>query len=235
MSLRMNIYGWSLPAFKQTVGSKDSALLDAATTGLRKYLPEEPKFLRARSWIRTLIEAGYPLANGREGPPVPADGGLVTMQMETELHAIALYAIARAIALPEHLDLATESSNWMHQSIGAFSQALSACGFARSKACRYQMFNWIHRLGEGSPLFGDGFMTSWSFYTIFPNHELSEIVSDLRAAAAFQRPIPQGYSDEMAHKIVTTLSADGKSFANDLIGWMGQIQSAGQDAFIYWW
>jgi hypothetical protein len=91
------------------------------------------------------------------------------------------------------------------------------------------------RLGNGFPLFGDDFRTEWSFYTFFRNQELAAMVPVFQAAAAFQRPLPQGLPPEEAQKMKTGLSESGKEFIGDLIEWFDQIHRAGQDAFILWW
>ena len=39
MSLRMNLYGWSLPDFMHVLGSKDPAVLEKATALITKTLP----------------------------------------------------------------------------------------------------------------------------------------------------------------------------------------------------
>ena len=38
----MNLYGWSLPAFKRVLGSKDSAVLEKASALISETLPKEP-------------------------------------------------------------------------------------------------------------------------------------------------------------------------------------------------
>ena len=234
MSLRMNLYGWSFPSFTQVLGSKDSAVLEAATARVSEALPKEPAFSKAKAWLRTLIESGFPLRQEREPPSEPADGGLLTVQMETEVHAVVAYCLARAIARDDHLDLASESSDWAHPAVGSLYQDLASCGFTRSKSCCVQYFTWMSRLSNGSPLFGDDFRTEWSFYTLFTNDELAAMIPVFQAAADFNRPLPKGYPEEAAKQMRTGLSEGGKEFIGDLIKWFGQIQRAGQDAFILW-
>jgi hypothetical protein len=107
----MNLYGWSLPSFTAVLGSKDAAVLEAATARLAETLPEEPALSRARAWLRTLIEDGFPYRHDRKPAAEPAGGGLLNVQMETEAHVLAVHCLARAIARDDHLDLADESSN----------------------------------------------------------------------------------------------------------------------------
>jgi hypothetical protein len=235
MSLRLNIYGWSLAAFKKEIGSKNSAVLEKATALIAETLTKEPNQSWAKAWLRTLIMDGFPFQQDRAPSAAPADGGLLTVQMETEAHVFATYCLARAIALPEHLDLATDSSNWKHPSVAALNDELRACGFTKTKTCGLQYFSWISALGNGTPLFGDDFRTDWSFYSIFDNSDLALMVPVFRAAADFRRTLPEGYPAEHASQIAMSLSDDGKAFALDLVRWFEQIHQAGQDAFILWW
>jgi hypothetical protein len=231
----MNLYGWSLPAFKLVLGSKDSAVLEKATALISKTLPNEPAQSKAKAWLRTLIENGHPLRQEREQSSELADGGLLTVQMETEVHVFAVYSLARAIARDDHLDLAGDSSHWAHPGVGALYRELASCGFTKSKSCGVQYFSWMSSLSNGSPLFGDDFRTPWSFYTLFSNLDLAAMIPVLQAAADFRRALPEGYPEELTKKMATGLSEDGKAFVLDLIKWFGKIRQAGQDAFILWW
>jgi hypothetical protein len=231
----MNLYGWSLSSFTQVLGSKDAAVLDAANADVVESLPNEPGLSRGKAWLRTLIEKGCPLRQEREPPAIPGDGGLLTMQMETEVHAIVVYCIVCAIARDEHLDLAEESSYWAHSSVGALYQELSTCGFSRSPQCGVQYFSWMSKLLHGAPLFGDDFRSDWSFYSVFSNQELAEMIPVFQAAAEFKRTLPADYPAEAKANIRLELSENGKRFIGDLIGWFRRIQQAGQDAFILWW
>jgi hypothetical protein len=47
--------------------------------------------------------------------------------------------------------------------------------------------------------------------------------------------LPEGYPEEATKKMRTGLSEGGKQLIGDMIKWLGQIQRAGQDAFILWW
>jgi hypothetical protein len=231
----MNLYGWRLSSFTQVLGSKDSALLEAATARLENALPQESALSKAKAWLRTLIDSGFLLQRDRPPPAQPADGGLLTLHMETEVHVAVVHCLSRAIARADDLDLAGESSNWAHPCVGSLHNELASCGFTRSKDCCTQYFSWMSRLDEGSPLFGDNFRTNWEFYTWFTNEELAAMIPVFRAAADFTRPLPAGYSEEALKKVRTGLSEAGKKFIGDLITWLGRIQQAGQDAFILWW
>jgi hypothetical protein len=230
----MNLYGWRLSSFKQALGSKDPALLEAATTRLSEALREEAALSKARAWLQTLIESGFPLRQDRPPPSEPGDGGLLTVQMETPIHIAVVHCLARAIAREGDLDLAMDSSSWAHPAVGSLYDELAACGFTRSKDCVLQYHSWMLRLNRGIPLFGDDFRTSWEFYTWFTNEELAAMVPVFQAAADFKRPLPKSYSAEARKKMRTSLSDGGKKFIGDLIRWLGQIQQAGQDAFILW-
>lgn len=235
LSLRMNLYGWSLSAFKQVLGRKDSAVLEKATALISESLPEEPDQSKAKAWLHTLIMSGFPFRQEREQPSAPGDGGLLTVQMETESHVAAVYCLARAIARDEHLDLAGESSTWANPAVGSLFRELSSCGFTKSKSGWVQYLSWMSGLGNGTPLFGDDFRTQWSFYTLFSNSDLATMIPFFQEAVDFRRTLPEDIPEQFTQKIPTSLSDNGKDFALDLIRWFGQIHEAGQDAFILWW
>jgi hypothetical protein len=155
--------------------------------------------------------------------------------METEVHVFAAYCLARTIARHDHLDLASESSHWAHPAVGSLYRELASCGFTKSKNCCVQYFSWMSGLSNGSPLFGDDFRTEWSFYTLFSNRDLAAMIPVFQAAGDFKRSLPEEYPEELTKQMATSLSDGGKAFVLDLIKWFGQIQRAGQDAFILWW
>lgn len=231
----MNLYGWSLSAFKEALASKSTAVLRKATALVEETLTTEPAISRAKAWLCTLIVSGFPLRQDRTLSAGPADGGLLTVQMETEFHAFAIYCLVRAIARDEWLDLSAESSSWKHPAVVELYQELRASGFTRSKGCSIQALTCMASLIDGSPLFGDSFRTDWSFYTIFSNQELAAMIPVLQAAVGFRRPLPEGYPEELIKNAITGLSEDGKKFVADLVKWFCRIQQAGQDAFIFWW
>ena len=233
MSLRMNLYGWSFDSFTRVLGSKNAAVLEAATARLAECL-QEPNLSRGKAWLTTLIETGFPLARDRQ-PPEPAGGGLLNVQMETEAHVFVVHCIARAIARDDYLDLAGESSNWKHPAVASLYNELAACQFKHSGKCPVEFHTWMWKLSDGSAIFGDDFRTDWSFYTLFTNHELAAIVPVFQAAEQFKRSLPDNLPEEHRAKMRTSLSEGGKQFIGDLIKWFSAIQRAGQDAFILWW
>jgi hypothetical protein len=228
----MNLYGWSLPAFQQVLGSRDCVVLEKAAALIVETLPEETVQSMATAWLRTLILNGFAF---RTESPKPVDGGLLLVPMETEAHVFTVHCIARAIARDDHLDLASESSNWQHPAVAALYNELSACKFHLSGKCPVEFHTWMSKLSNGSPFFGDDFRTEWSFYTLFSNSELAAMIPVFQAAREFQRALPEGYPEELTKKMATGLSDAGKEFVLDLIKWFGQIQQVGQDALIIWW
>lgn len=232
MSLRMNIYGWNLAEFRKILGSKDTAVLEKASSLISETLPKEPVRTQASAWLHTLVERGYPLWEERE-PSEAVDGDLLTVKMETEAHVVANFCLVRSIA-SDGLDLATASSHWSHPAVGMLYRELASCGFTKSSGCCVQYFSWMSGLSNGTPLFGDDFRTDWSFYTVFSNSDLAAMIPVFQAAADFQRALPEGIPDEYARTMVTCLSDGSKQFVQVLIKWLGQIQQTGQDAFILW-
>jgi hypothetical protein len=231
----MNLYGWSVQSFHDVLGSNDQGVLEAAMIHLADFLKDEPALARGNAWLRTLIEAGYPLRQDRPPQSEPADGGLLTVSMETETHVLVVHSIATAIRREAFLDLSGESSFWAHPAVTAVSRELSACGFTRSKACHTEYFGAMATLSKGSPLFGDDFRTGWSYYSVLTRPELTVLILILQAATDFTSPAAEGHPDESAKAMKTGLSATGKQFLGDLIGWFSQIEAAGQDAYIIWW
>jgi hypothetical protein len=231
----MNLYGWRFSSFTQVLGSKDSTLLEAATARLAEAFAKDPPALaKATAWLQTLIESGFPLRKDRPPPTEPADGGLLTVQMETALHVAVVHCLARAIAREDDLDLAIHSSSWSHPAVVSLYNELMAGEFHHSGKCPVEFHSWMDKLSNGSPIFGDDFRTSWEYYTCFTNEELAAMDPVFQAAAEFKRALPKGYSEEARKKIRTSLSDGGKAFIGALIRWFSQIQEAGQDAFILW-
>jgi hypothetical protein len=230
----MNLYGWSFDSFTRVLGSKDAAVLEAATACLSKSL-QEPNLSRAKAWLTTLIDSGFPLQRDRQPAPEPAGGGLLNVQMETEAHVFVVHSIARTIAREDYLDLAGESSNWKHPAVGSLYNELAACDFKRSGKCPVEYFTWMWKFSDGSPIFGDDFRTEWSFYSWFTNQELAAMVPVFQAAKEHKRPLPDNLPEDYKAKLKTSLSEGGKEFIGDLIKWFSAIHRAGQDAFILWW
>jgi hypothetical protein len=230
----MNLYGWSFDSFTRALGSKNAAVLDAATARLSECL-KEPNWSKGKAWLTTLIDSGFPLRRERPPSPEPAGGGLLNVQMETEVHVFVIHSIARAIAQDDYLDLAAESSTWNHSAVGSLYNELAACEFKRSGKCPVEYFTWMWKLSNGSPIFGDDFHTEWSFYSLLTNQELAAIVPVFQAAEQYKRSLPDNLPEDYKAKIRTSLSVGSKQFIGDLIKWFGAIQQAGQDAFILWW
>lgn len=232
----MNLYGWSVDAFRGVLGSKDPAVLESAMAVLCKSLREGPSLDRGKAWLRTLIEVGHPLRRDRTPDPIPDDGGLLIVRMEAEAHAFVVYSVAQAIRREEFLDLAGESSHWAHGAVGAsYGEMSGSKFFTHGEDVDPQFFGLMTALTSGSPLFGDDFRTDWSFYSVLTRKELAILIQAFRAAIAYTRPLPANYPEAMAKSVRTRLSDTAKEFLGDLIGWFGQIEAAGQDALILWW
>jgi hypothetical protein len=232
----MNLYGWSLRAFGNVLASANSSVLKAATAHFVQSQKDESAIPRGKAWLQTLIEKGFPLREARERPAEPIDGGLLTMQMETEAHVFATYSIVRAIAADDHIDLARESSDWAQPVVSAFHRELGDCRFSQSKECPRELHSWIWKLNHGTPLFGDDFRTNWSYYTIFTHQELAAMVPVFQAAVDYERPVPESTPNYPRNPgVMRRLSEGPRQFAQDLSKWLGQIKEAGQDAFILWW
>jgi len=230
MSCRLNLYGWSLQAFKQVVGSGNAEILEAATKHLSESL-QEPQLSPAIAWLRMLILKGQPFRDQLPELKIPEDGSLLAMQLETEGHIFAVNSIKRAIARPEYLDLATDSSTWEIRSVDALMKAVT--GIKMNVPREY--WGWIYRLNHGTPLFGDDFRTSWSRYVIFEKDELPPMVNFFRSAAEYTRVLPDVYTEEMKRNTPTSLPEPGKRFVTELAGWFEQVHQAGQDLYIIWW
>jgi hypothetical protein len=231
----MNLYGRSLKSFIKVLGSKNSEMLTAASTHISECYDGEPELAKkGEAWLRTLINTGLPLRQDRKQPSEPADGGLMIMRMETNLHANAIHSIVHALVRDDYLDLADESSTYAHPSVRALWDDLTYCGFSHSDDCPWQIHKWMDYLGRGTPLFGDGFWSNWCYYTIFTNKDLAAMIPVFHAAAKFRRRLPRTVPTHIRKKVQVTLSEGGKAFIADLIRWFSQIEKAGQDAFIMW-
>jgi hypothetical protein len=232
----MNLYGWSLESFVKLLGSKNTTVLEAASSQICEGYKDEPeRAKKAKAWLRTLINTGLPLRQDRKQPSVPADGGLMITRMETELHASVIYGIVGALARDEYLDLANQSSTYAHPSILALWDDFKYCGFTRSEDCPWQIHLWMGQLSRGTPLFGDGFRSDWDYYTIFTNKDLATMIPVFQAAAKFKRRLSSSVPKVVKKGLQLTLSRGGKGLIADLLKWFIQIQRAGQDAFVYWW
>ena len=235
MALRMNLYGCDLKRFLDVLGSKNTSARSAAETCLSESLTNPVVLGKARAWLGRLIDEGYPLRSERPQPSVSEDGSLLVTQLETELHAVVVYSLMRTLFKDACLDLSRESSTWHYSAIVAFDNELGKCGFMRSKECPTMFIHWMSALTGGSPLFGDGFRSDWSFYTVLKNDELTSLVGAIETAQKFEKHIPDSYPETFRKASFTKLSDAGNQFARAFGGWLRRIQQAGQDAFIYWW
>lgn len=234
MSLRMNLYGWSFADFKKVLGSGDTALLETASATLGECFTDEKPLRRARAWLRTLIEKGHPFNTVREDEPQD-EAGLLKVSMEAESHVFVVEAIRRAIAKPEFLDLAMDSSNWNRGAISMLQRETSECDFSSSDDYGLPMMQAEYILGAGSPLFGDRFHTTWSFYSLLDNEMLGLVVPSLEAATTYERKLPDNFPEHLRAEMPTRLSDSAREFAGALAGWFKQLHGAGQDAFVLWW
>lgn len=230
MALRLNLYGFEQQAVLDVLGSGDRAVLAAAVEHLSKAFRDPAVVSKAKAWLTTLIMVGCPLRTDRIVPTVGDDGGLLVMQMETEIHVFVVNSIVRAVAKADHKDLAMDSSTYHYSAVTALQRELSACKFPVPK----EYYRWMHVLSSGMPLFGDQFHSDWSFYSILANSELAEFIPVLRAAATYERKLPEGIPPEELFRHAVSLSEPGKKFADDLARWFAEIHVAGQDAFVIW-
>src|SRR5581483_5895011 len=70
--------------------SSEESPVSGLDNGVHQSL-HEPELSRGKAWLTTLIETGYPLRRDRQPPPEPAGGGLLTVQMETEVHVFVVH------------------------------------------------------------------------------------------------------------------------------------------------
>jgi hypothetical protein len=146
----MNIYGWHFQDFRNLLGSNNSQVLKKATEILVESATEDYDPSKAKAWIRLLIEKGFTFREDRERPTEPVNGGLLTMRMETETHVSALYAIAKALAGEDAMDLSSESDTWKHPCIMSLYKDLGDCGFTLTEQGLRDLTNWILKLNHGS-------------------------------------------------------------------------------------
>jgi hypothetical protein len=235
MSLRMHLYGWKLQEFIDAIGSKNRTLLKKASAHLEKTYKggrNEADLPKALAWLRTLINEGHSLRKDRQWPAPGVDGGLVIMHMEAGIHVAAVFCLFEALRRKEYLDQGSDL--WSHSVSLALSDDLRACGFNRSGENSAEFIQALWKLGGGTPLFGDDFCTNWEKYAVIENNQLAALVAGFRAAMSFKRNLPNNIPSAARKKLKTRLSGRPKEFIGDLVGWLGQIQEAGQDAFILW-
>jgi hypothetical protein len=236
----MHLYGWSFGSFLDALGSKNAAVLSAATALLSEAIDNGATRARGQAWLKTLIETGFPLAKDRKPSPQPDGGGLMTMLVETEAHVFAIHSLVRAIARGNDLNLSEESQSWTHPAVSGLYNELASLGFSRPtnndpKRWFLDYIRWMSGLSNGTPLFGDDFRSEWSFYTCFNNPDLAAMIPVLQAATEFQKRLPDDMPEEVRREYKTSLSEGSKAFVTAFTKWLTQIQQAGQDAFILWW
>jgi len=158
--------------------------------------------------------------------------GLVVMHMEAGIHFAAVFCLFEPLRRKEYLDPGFDL--WSDRVSLALSDDLRACGFNNSREYSVEFIQALWKLGGGTPLFGDDFCTNWEKYAIIENNQLAVLVAGFQAALGFKRKLPKSMSASDRKRIKTRLSDKPKEFISDLVGWLGQIQEAGQDAFILW-
>jgi hypothetical protein len=235
MSLRMNLYGFTPTEVIDCIGSTDQNIQQDAKREVSRLLRAEADQAKARGWLRTIFGGrAVSLRKDRPALAVGDDGGLVITQVETEIHALALFGLVQAVRANRYLDISAESSHWHQKAVSSLYAEMSACGFFRSGNVPIEFHTWISQLIDGTPLFGDSFWSDWSYYSILERRELAQFGNVLQSAITYQREIPEEIPEDVARTITRTLSNQGKRFASDFSGWCSQLSQVGQDAFILW-
>lgn len=232
MSLRLNLYGWNSDKFRQVLGSGNQEVLERSQSLVAEAFKKEELRDRGQGWLRTLINEKIQLRSERLPAQAPTDGGLLNVLMETEVHAIAVDCLRRAVTRADHLDLSMDSSSWSHPAVLNLHRELRTIDFNSSQHGDRRYWTWISVLSNGSPLFGDDFRSDWSYYSILSADDVAGFIPFLKAAVDFERKLP---SWAPAGEHPTSLSEMAKKFAMALCGWFEQIQQAGQEPFIIWW
>jgi hypothetical protein len=234
MSLRMDLHGWKLQEFIDVIGSKNATVLERASAHLEELYKgaKDDDLSKALAWLHTLINEGHSLRWERERPAVAMDGALLAMQMEAGIHVNVIYSLVEAIRREEFLHPAFDS--WGQGVSTGLRNEFSACGFIGSRECSIEFLQALHRLDGGTPLFGDDFYTSWQYYSIIENDRIAALVQGFEGVLRFERKLPADIPDHIRERFKVRVSDDYKKLISDLIGWLGQIEQAGQDAFILW-
>jgi hypothetical protein len=232
MSLRPSLYRWKLREFIDMIGSKNSVVLKAAAAHLAdiyKNEKERSKFQSANAWLQTLINQGLPLRRDRERPTVGAKGNLLATHMEAGIHVAVIHSLICTLGAKR-----VTFDEWSQGIHGAIHKELRESGFLRSEKVQLEFLLTLRKLDCGTPLFGDDFYTGWEFYSIIENHEIAALVAGFRAALRFKRELPRSFPKEARKRIKTRVSDDFRDFIGKSVKWFGQIQKAGQDAYILW-
>jgi hypothetical protein len=232
MSLRVTLYSWKLQEFIDVIGSKNSVVLKAAATNLANIYKREKdnsKLNSANAWLRTLINQGFPLRRDRKRPTVGAKGKLLVMHMEAGIHVAVIHSLICSLGAKR-----VTFDEWSQGIHGAIHKELRECGFLRSEKVQVEFLLTLGKLDCGTPLFGDDFFTGWELYSIIENHEIAALVAGFRAALRFKRKLPRGLPKDVKKRLKTRVSDDCREFLGKSVKWFGQIQKAGQDAYILW-
>lgn len=179
-----------------------------------------PQRLYFQGWGSTCPK--LPLAPRAGEPPQP-------------VRSRALHSLFQALREGQWLDLAGESSAWTLDGLNDLYADLVACGFAGSPSCSGTLLENLGRLRDGTPLFGDGFLTEWSYYSILRRSEVLELVADLTAAVDFERPLPAYVPPQVRDQMVLRLSPGALELATQLGAWCARIAAAGEDVYALWW
>lgn len=236
MSLRMNLYGCDFDALKATIMSGDEDLLQRASGRLDEIF-KDSEWARELSgkWLEKLIKHGCPLKESHDNLAVPEDGGLLVSQLEAETHVFAIHSIFESLKNDTWLNLSGPSSNYTPTAVRRLYRELDDCEFLSSDQCPEQLANCLVSISTGTPLFGDGFHTNWSYYCFLENQKLLEMQRGLEAALTHKKFIPDYVPEEVKKDYFLELSEGGRKFTNELLNWLGSLTEADQDLYIIWW
>jgi hypothetical protein len=235
MSLRPALYGWKIQEFIDVIGSKNVKVQKAALGHLREVYEspgDQAELRKARAWLRTLINKGYPLRRDRKPPIVRADGELLLMRMETGIHVAVVNSLVQALRRDEFVQPLFD--RWSQGVSSAIHNELRACGLFGSRASSVEFITALSRLDGGTALFGDGFHTGWEYYSVIEKAQIGLLLAGFEAVLNFERKLPDGIPAEAKKRLRTRVSADARGLITELIDWFGKIERAGQDAFILW-
>jgi len=237
MSLRLNLYGRDLSAFYDALGSGDSKLEQRAGQILSQQMKDADCCDLGLKWLSRMIHSSPVLRTQRGDLKTPTDGNLITQILEGESHIWAVHSLLAALSTDEDPNFSGESSIWNIQAISGFYQAARACDFTKSAECPRAFYRFYESAIQGTPVFGDAFHTSWSFYSIFERKMIAEIRLALNALEEYERDLSRATDDirKMFSKEQISISDDWKDFSRSLSKWFEAIESSNRDALIFWW
>ena len=237
MSLRLNLYGCDISALYDALGSSDSKLQQRAGQILSKQVKDADCCDLGLKWLACMIHSSPVLSKQRGDLKTPTDGSLITQILEGESHIWAVYSLISALSTDEDPDFSSESSMWNLQAISGLYRAARTCDFTKSDECPPSFFRFYEFAIQGTPLFGDAFHTSWSFYSIFERKIISEIRQALNALEKYERDLSRASDDirKMFSKEQISISDEWKDFSRSLSKWFEAIESSNRDALIFWW